>query len=63
MSNMKVKHIEYEGVEITLSTEDAQMLLAVLLEPRVPLYPEKELNDFRRRLATLIQRAVKDLFA
>ena len=61
MSNIKVKQLDV-GVEITLATDDAEKLLAVLLEPRVPLYPEEDLNNFRRRLAGLIQVANKDLF-
>lgn len=61
MSNIRVKQLDV-GVEITISPSDAEKLLAVLLEPRVPLYLEEDLNDFRRRLAGLIQAADRDIF-
>ena len=60
MSNMKVKPAG-AGVEITLHGEDTQKLLIVLLEPKIPLYSEQEMRDFRRTLATLLQLTDKDL--
>ena len=62
MNQIKVKPVD-TGFEITLSIAATHKLLAVLLEPKVPLYSAPELNDFRRKLASLLQSTNRNLIA